>query len=108
MTNEKKLAQIKRAILKDDPNLALDSDTFKSLTVLVASALVGPNIKRILKLTHIPRAFIAPRSARLRKNGIWVGARVHANWENDGYLGLCLDSLVADGYIEAVPATKGA
>ena len=70
------ITTITQSIREKYPSLKPDSNRFKSYVILLASALVGPNIKRVAKLTGIPRKDVAARANNLRANGIWHGKQV--------------------------------
>lgn len=80
-----------------------DEVTNRPLIILLASIVVGPNIKRISKLTRIPRAEISWRANNLRKNRIWVGGKIHSDYfekKGLGTINLLLDANVSQGYLE--------
>ena len=69
--------------------------------LLLMSAIVGPNIVRCAAALSVSRPRIAWMGRNLRKNKIWDGSTVQANWfdPNDG-VSLALDASVALGLLE--------
>lgn len=96
-----KLQKAKEAIRKLDPELSPDDHSYETYLILLASIIVGPNIKKISKFAYIPRAKVVERARRLRSNGVWVGPRVHCEWmdKESGGVAFIADSLVADGLV---------
>lgn len=86
-----------------DKELSVDTEddiAFKASVVLLSSAVVGPNIKRLVEFTGYPRSLISEFSKRLRENGIWKGGRIYANWlDPDGGIEFICDSMVAVGWL---------
>ena len=98
------LEEIKEMVSEGDPGLDPTDEAYKTQVILLTSAVVGPNIKRIAKFTGYPRAAIAQRGANWRAAGIWDGGKVIAdNWDDPdkGWLGFILQSMVGDGILEA-------
>lgn len=95
------LDEIKDALRKMDAGLSEDDDGFKAQVVMVSSLQVGPNVSRLAAFTGISKELITNFSRNLRKNGVWRGTRVYANWfETDGGIDFLLDTNVALGCIE--------
>ena len=70
---------------------------------LLASAVVGPNIRRISKFTKLPLARVTELSRLARKNKIFVGHKIAVEWfEKNGGIALTLDAMVLDGLLEKV------
>jgi len=95
---------IRREIIRLDPKLSPDDDSYKAAVILLASGVVvGPNIKRLAKFTRYPRLKVAKFSKRLREQGVWRGAKVHGDWfgENGG-ISFWLDVGVATGMFNVV------
>lgn len=71
---------------------------------LLASAIVGPNVRAICHFLGLRRdeTAVAMAGRRLRANGIWKGSRIyHSGWFNkDGGMAFCLDVCVAQGLME--------
>lgn len=69
--------------------------------ILLASAIVGPNITKIMKFTGYSRAEVSKRAKNCRKNKIWVKDKVSCDWldENGGIAFIC-DCMVADGILQ--------
>ena len=82
---------------------AEDDDASK---VVIASLIVGPNQRRIAKLTGIDREVIRVFGSRLREQKVWVGGRVAVEDPTKGPDGieLALLSGVAVGWLAAVDA----
>jgi hypothetical protein len=79
MTN---LADIKRKVRRLEPGLTETHERFKTYLVMLASTVVGPNIKRIATYTGLTRDDVAKRSRNLRTNQVWQGASVPTDWTN--------------------------
>lgn len=95
MTHE----ELRAAILKAEPGIDQESEVFHAQMVLLASAIEGPNVQRLTKLSGAPRRLVAKFGHNLRKNGVWRGKKVYANWadEKEGGVAFQLDVLVAMG-----------
>jgi len=75
-----------------------DDHGTETIAICLASAFVGPSIKRIAKFLGLSRWKVSERSKNLRKNGIWMNDEIHAEWfGKHGGVALIADSLVADG-----------
>lgn len=93
--------QIEREVLKMDPGLKPDDEAVKAQVIMLASVQIGPNIKKLIKFTGYPPGLVHKFGHNLRKNGVWHGRRVRANWfDEGGYIDLLLDTNVALGYLE--------
>ena len=89
------------------PSLTPDSDRFNTYVILLASAQVGPNIKRVAQFTGIPRVQVAQRAKNLRANGIWSGSQVLGNWDSkSGSLELKFDAAAAEGTMNRAEKTR--
>lgn len=97
-----RLKEIEVAVQKMDPGLQPDDEAYKATVVLLSSLEVGPHIQRLKKFTGYPRELLMKFSHFLRKNGVWRGGRVYADWfdEKEGAAALIMDSLVAQGMME--------
>ncbi len=71
---------LKRRVRRLQPDLSVESERFKTYLILLASTVVGPNIKRIASLTGLTRDTVAKRARNLRDNGVWVGQSIPADW----------------------------
>ena len=92
--------KIRREVMKWDPGMSPDKPEFRAAVVLLSSAQVGPNIRRLAKFTGYRSAEIAEFSRNLRKSRIWHGGRIQAGWfGEDGGIALACDINVALGYI---------
>lgn len=84
-------------ITKEDKS----SDICTAVALLIASEIVGPNVKKCSKLLGVSRSNVAVLAKRLRENKVWDGRYVHHNWGgNHGGASLLLDGLVAMGLLE--------
>jgi hypothetical protein len=99
------LKRLHREIHKLDPKVEPGSDTFNAAVVTLASAIVGPNIRRLAKLTKLPLAYVTTIGRRLRENGIWMGSKVACDWNDkeSGAIEFWLDVCVAQGLLERKP-----
>lgn len=96
------LKQMKAIIEKSDPNLSPDDECYQAQLVLLASAEVGPHIRRISQFTDVPYQKVVKFSHFLRKSGVWKGGRIHANWSDpkNGYISFLLDTNIALGFMQ--------
>lgn len=93
--------KIKREVMKWDQGMSPDEPGFRAAVILLSSAQVGPNIRRLAKFTGYRAAEIAEFSRNLRKSQIWKGGKIQAEWfGEDGGIALACDINVALGYIE--------
>lgn len=78
--------------------------SIQSAMILMASGNVGPNAKRIAKLLGYPRKVVAEKARIARKNKIWVGGKIIAEWLDDkrGGVAFIADVAVLDGILERV------
>lgn len=76
-----------------------DDEGFKTALILLASIVVGPNIKRLATYTGLSRWDVSKRSRNLRHNRVWVRGRVHGDWfdKKHGGVAFWADVCVADG-----------
>ena len=63
--------------------------------ILLASAILGPCVKRIAKATGIPLDIVQTIGAQARRHKIWRGAKVHAEWADEDCGGVALACDVA-------------
>lgn len=93
--------KIETAVNKMDPNLKKSDELgFMAAAVLLASAFVGADAVRIQKFLKYPAEIIGMFDAALRKNRVWMGEKICADWtgENGGAeFWLCV--LVATGHM---------
>ena len=91
-----------KTYLIEEGELAETEPGFDAGLVLLGSAVVGPNVKRISSWAGIPRDIVALYGKRLRDNGIWVGSKIHAEWfdEKTGGIAFFCDVNVALGHME--------
>lgn len=85
-----------------------DERTYQSAAILLASFMVGPNIKRIAKVLKYPRKKVSIRSLHLRRNGIWKQGYIHVDHKayDESDIAFLCDTLVANG--ECVKDNSGA
>ena len=105
-----KLRRIEEAIKRMDPNLDMGSDTFKAALILVVSAYIGANIRRVAKFTGYPYRLVNEVGNNLRKGGIWVGSRVAASEWFDSEVGgtaFWMHVLVGEGKLNRVYTEDG-
>jgi len=99
------ITKIKQEIMKWDPGMSPDEEAFRAAVVLISSAHVGPNIRRLAKFTGYPSGQIATFGRNLRKSKIWRGGKIEAGWGGkDGGIALACDINVALGFINRVAA----
>ena len=80
---------------------------FNTALILMASIVVGPNVKRLAKFCGLQRSFIYPISKRLRQNRVWVKHKVGNNWfDKDGWISFNCDVCVALGWFRRVGHNK--
>ncbi len=99
--HEEDLREIDQLVNEVDPK-AKESERF-AMRLLIASAMYGPNVKRLAKFLRVPRSRIAPMARRLRDSGVWVGSRIyHSGWDDEetGNVALILDALTALGLVK--------
>lgn len=86
-----------------------EDDITKIIAVLLASAIMGPDVAKLEKYTGCDREFLDGIDEKCRKNGIWVGNKVHANWfdEEEGTISLICDVLAAAGMTELARSIPG-
>lgn len=97
-----KIGEIKEVVHKMDPALSEQDEAYKAMVVLLASAVCGPNVIKLRKFTGYPQDMLSKFAIRLRRNGIWKGDKVYADWldPEEGSAALILDSMVATGLMQ--------
>jgi hypothetical protein len=103
MNSELILKQIKRELKRLDPHLEVASEGWNAALVLLASLAIGPHVRRIAKLTRLPRKCVMDIGRRLRANGVWVGSKLQVDWPTN-IMSFWLDVNVALGYLERTDA----
>lgn len=101
------IEQIREDIRQMDDGLEEDSDGFKVAVIVLSSAIIGPNIKRLARFTGYGRDFCSEISRHCREGGLWRGGRVyHSGWDDEktGGIAFWLDCALAQGYIERTKA----
>jgi hypothetical protein len=99
---EPSLDMVKREVRRNDPNLKDNDSAFVSAVILLSSAIVGPNMRKLARFTGYKLADVAQRGYRLRKNGIWVGRGVDCGeWSapKSGGIAFWLHVAVAEGHV---------
>lgn len=96
--------RLMREIKRIDPKVKPGERTHETYMILLAGLAVGPNIKKIAHFLGLPREKVAERGRRLRKNGVWVGARITDGWfAKDGGITFIMDACVAEGLMTRRP-----
>lgn len=79
-----------------------------AVAMLLASAIVGPELRRVASLIGTPYRNIMWMGANARRNGIWFGDRVQMSedWfdKKDGATALLCDSMCLLGILERTVA----
>jgi hypothetical protein len=100
--SDKEIARwVQSVVEKNDPNNV--HQDFQLQCFVLASALVGPDTKRISTMLEIPASLAAFWEANLRRNGIWKHGRVLCDrWFNDGFgvVSFLCDTLAVEGLFE--------
>lgn len=92
--------QVTNMVRKFDPDIAEDEPAFETYSIILAALVVGPNVKKIATFLEIPRLSVAKRAKNLREQKVWIGNKIHANWDGeDGGVSFIADCLVADGLL---------
>ena len=74
---------------------------FDAGLILLASAQVGPNIKRVAKFTGYSRKVVAEIGRKARDNGIWRGGKLDVEWcdEETGGVAFVCDVATVRGFM---------
>ncbi len=99
------LARIGAEVLRMDPKVDPDSDTFQAAVVLLCGVVVGPS--KAAAFSGYPASVTGPIVERLRTSGIWKGRQVHhSGWfdEDAGGMAFWMDVCVAEGLMQRAPA----
>jgi hypothetical protein len=102
--NQKQMTktQILKEVYRMDPTLKeKENEDSRDAVLLLLGALVdGPN--RANKTVQIPETRRRKFMKNLRRNGVFVGNKIHADWDDQetGGCALMLDANIALGYIE--------
>lgn len=95
--------QIEAEVMRLDPSLDKDSESFKAAVVMLTALKVGAvqiRIKKELGYCY-PMKLISWFGYNLRKAGIWKKEKTHSDWfGKDGGLTFWLDVCVAQGLME--------
>ena len=96
--------QIVKELFKMDQDVDPESEAFKAqLVMLAALSEETMDVKRLAKFTKIDISLVAKFAHNLRKNGIWNGRKVCADWAGeDGGISFDLDTCVAIGLMNRV------
>lgn len=95
------LDRIKKEVIRLDKTIDPNSEAFKTAVILLSSAVVGPNVKKIAKFSKLPRPLISEKAKNLRKGGVWVKDKLAVEWfDENGGIAFWADCLVADGLLE--------
>jgi hypothetical protein len=63
------------------PDLAVDTDTYRAAVLLLAGLEYGQNLDLLARRTSFTRAFVAKAARRLIDNGVWQGGRTVVEWD---------------------------
>lgn len=95
--------EIEEEIKRLDPKLKAESMEFQAAAVLLASAVVGADARRIAHLMQYPAGIVGIFETSLRRNGIWDHEKVRADWSGEnGGAEFWLDVCVAMGWMSVV------
>ena len=96
------LARLHAAVRESDPNINPDDEPYKAAVVLLASANVGPNDRKIAKLTKYPLALVQEFGDRLRQSRVWKDGKVWCEWDDpeSGGVAFWLDVSIAVGWLK--------
>ncbi len=101
------LHEIETEILRADPGLKREDEAFKAKVVMLTSAFEGTmSVKRLAKMTGLPYSLVAKFAHNLRKNGVWKGRKIYANWSDkeNGGIEFELDTCIALGWMNRAAA----
>jgi len=82
---------------------AEQDDTYRAaMTLLMATWVTGPDVDRIVDLTHYPRSFVSLVCARMLKSGLWEECgTIHSDhWDRDDHcrvVAFLMDVMVGQG-----------
>lgn len=103
LDNKARLCWQEAGRIVDQKDFLCDSRETRMGAILLASALVGPNIRRIARFLCLPRRVVAGASDCAREQGIWRGGKVCANWFGaNGGAELVADTCVLLGWMDRV------
>lgn len=93
---------IEKTISELDKELSKKDDAFKPACILLSSAFVGADNKKISELLKIPVDEIKPLEKRLRASKVWIKDKVNADWDDkkNGGVAFWCDVGVAQGFIK--------
>lgn len=92
------LERIEKEMRYMDPKLSETDPTFEAGVILMASWVVGPNIKRISDFTLYTREVVAEYSKNFREGGLWRGGKILHSEPYDG-VQFWLDVSVGLGHV---------
>ena len=97
---------IHEIIGKADPSLNPDDKSYQVAAILLASAIVGPDVSKIFKKLRVfPRHLIEKAGKNFRTQGIWGKKRVNASgWfdKDTGETGFFCDVLCGQGLLRRI------
>lgn len=101
MSKPMTLDQVKLAMLDMTGSLDMDNEGDQAAILLLSATQVGTSVAALTEFTKLPRAKVQQFVGRLRKNGVFKGGKISADWfgENGGIAFHC-DVLVATGMLE--------
>jgi len=96
--------KVRNLLFKLDPKLKVEDKKYEIASILLASAFVGPNQKKIAKELSYSRKKLKLYGLRARKSKIWVGNKVHANWgdKEQGEIEFWCDVMTVAGMLKRV------
>ena len=83
------LTFVKNEIKRLDPTLQESDESYKIISILLSSLIVGADNRKIMRFCKLSISYINTVAKRLRKNEIWIKEKVVAShWFNKdgGYL----------------------
>ena len=108
LSKKAKLCWQEAARVCDGKDPLCDSKATRAGAFLLASAIVGPCVRRIATFLRMPLSQAQDFGRLARRGRIWQGARVAgAEWfEKDGGIALCLDTAVVLGLLQRCEAKE--
>ena len=94
------VAEIRKVLAAPEWGVA-GSDEHSTALVLLVSAYTGPSVCRIAKATGLPHDVVAHIGTQARRQKIWRGRKVFAEWadEDSGSLALACDAACTMGLL---------
>lgn len=97
----KTVEYVKKEIAKIDSHLEQHEPAYTTALILLSALIVGADVKRIAKFTHLPRREVQKRAWNLRRSGIWQGSKALGSWNHyrNGATAFWCDIAVAQGFM---------